>query len=236
MTAQVGDKLILNDEKHHTVLALNSPIEFSPELFGITPQVACTACWNGVWCDFRLSKDSFIVENLYVNSKDDYSPEINGVNPTLEPQEDSRLLKYMGHHFYKGINYSVPYTGRLLAVSGFLKKYMVYMGPQRLRAYNEVSEWTFEYCALKYQNDFSKAMIASVNHDGDSDSTGAITGNILGALIGYAAIPDCWKKDLEIRDVILEVATDLCRGCQMSEYGTYNDPMWVSKYMQMKAY
>jgi len=92
------------------------------------------------------------------------------------------------------------------------------------------------YCALKYQNDFSKAMIASVNHDGDSDSTGAITGNILGALIGYAAIPDCWKKDLEIRDVILEVATDLCQGCQMSEYGTYNDPKWVSKYMQMKAY
>lgn len=113
---------------------------------------------------------------------------------------------------------------------------MVYMGPQRLRACNEVSEWTFEYCALKYQNDFSKAMIASVNHDGDSDSTGAITGNILGALIGYAAIPDCWKKDLEIRDVILEVATDLCQGCQMSEYGTYNDPKWVSKYMQMKAY
>lgn len=92
------------------------------------------------------------------------------------------------------------------------------------------------YCALKYQDDFTKAMIASVNHDGDSDSTGAITGNILGALIGYAAIPEYWKKDLETRDVILEVATDLCQGCQMSEYGTYSDPKWASKYMQMKAY
>jgi len=92
------------------------------------------------------------------------------------------------------------------------------------------------YCAIKYQNDFTKAMVASVNHDGDSDSTGAITGNILGAAIGYSAIPDCWKKDLELKDVILEVATDLCHGCQMSEYGTYNDPKWVSKYMQMKAY
>ena len=40
MTAQVGDKLILNDEKFHTVLALDSPIEFSPMLFGMTPQVA----------------------------------------------------------------------------------------------------------------------------------------------------------------------------------------------------
>jgi len=164
MTAQVGDKLILNDEKYHTVLALNSPIEFSPELFGITPQVACTACWNGFWCDFRISKDSFIVENLYVNSKDDYYPEINGVNPTLEPQDDSRLLKYMGHHFYKGINYSVPYTGRLLAVSGFLKKYMVYMGPQRLRAYNEVSEWTFEEGKVIMCKDLS-AVIKSFRDD-----------------------------------------------------------------------
>ena len=92
------------------------------------------------------------------------------------------------------------------------------------------------YCTLKYQDDFTKAMIASVNHDGDSDSTGAITGNILGALIGYTAIPECWKNDLELKDIILEVATDLCRGCQMSEYGTYNDPKWASKYMQMKAY
>ena len=90
------------------------------------------------------------------------------------------------------------------------------------------------YCALKYQKDFNKAMIASVNHDGDSDSTGAITGNILGAFIGYAAIPECWKHDLEIKDVILEIATDLCQGCQMSEYGTYNDPKWCSKYIHMR--
>ena len=31
-------------------------------------------------------------------------------------------------------------------------------------------------------NDFSKGIIAAVNHSGDSDSTGAVTGNILGAL------------------------------------------------------
>jgi len=37
------------------------------------------------------------------------------------------------------------------------------------------------YCALKHRDDFRKALIAAVNHDGDSDSTGAITGNIMGA-------------------------------------------------------
>ena len=45
------------------------------------------------------------------------------------------------------------------------------------------------YCALKYQDDFDKALTASVNHGGDSDSTGAITGNLLGACVGLSRIP-----------------------------------------------
>lgn len=89
------------------------------------------------------------------------------------------------------------------------------------------------YCALKYQNDFSAGIIASVNHSGDSDSTGAVTGNILGALLGYEAIEDKWKQDLELSDVILEVADDLCHGCQMSEYSHYRDEEWAQKYMNM---
>lgn len=90
------------------------------------------------------------------------------------------------------------------------------------------------YCALRHPDDFSEGVIAAVNHKGDSDSTGAVTGNILGALLGYDQIEDKWKKDLEIADVILEMADDLCHGCQMSEYGAYQDPDWMRKYMEMK--
>ena len=89
------------------------------------------------------------------------------------------------------------------------------------------------YCALKYQNDFSAGIIASVNHKGDSDSTGAVTGNILGALLGYHAIEEKWKKNLELSDVILEIADDLCHGCQMSEYSHYVDEAWEMKYVHM---
>ena len=67
------------------------------------------------------------------------------------------------------------------------------------------------YCALRYQNDFSKGIIAAVNHNGDSDSTGAVTGNILGALIGYDAIKEKWKTNLELHDLILEITDELCR-------------------------
>ena len=89
------------------------------------------------------------------------------------------------------------------------------------------------YCALKYQNDFSAGIIAAVNHEGDSDSTGAVTGNILGALLGYSSIEDKWKEKLELHDVIIEMADDLCHDCQMNEYSNYDDPDWIRKYMNM---
>lgn len=68
------------------------------------------------------------------------------------------------------------------------------------------------YCSLRYENDFSGGVIAAVNHDGDSDSTGAITGNLLGAWLGLGRIDDKWLEGLEMKDVILEVADDLCFG------------------------
>ena len=92
------------------------------------------------------------------------------------------------------------------------------------------------YCALKYQNDFSKGIIAAVNHSGDSDSTGAVTGNILGAWLGYERIEEKWKTNLELKDVILELADDLCHGCRMSEFGGHHDQEWTTKYILSKRY
>lgn len=85
------------------------------------------------------------------------------------------------------------------------------------------------YCALRYEYDFSGGIIAAVNHNGDSDSTGAVVGNILGAINGYAAIQDCWKKDLELHDIILEMADDLCLGYRTTAEWTrkYIDAHWI---------
>ncbi|MBQ8000831.1 MAG: ADP-ribosylglycohydrolase family protein [Ruminococcus sp.] len=65
------------------------------------------------------------------------------------------------------------------------------------------------YCSLKYNDNFSKSVIASVNHKGDSDSTGAITGNIMGALLGYERIEQKWLSSLEMHDLILQIADKL---------------------------
>jgi ADP-ribosylglycohydrolase len=64
------------------------------------------------------------------------------------------------------------------------------------------------YCAL-VARDFRQGIILAVNHDGDSDSTGAVTGNLLGAMFGVEAIPAEWLEPLELRTVITELADDL---------------------------
>ena len=66
------------------------------------------------------------------------------------------------------------------------------------------------YCSLKYKDNFEKAVQVAVNHGGDSDSTGAITGNIVGTLLGYEAIPEKFKEKLEVKDDIMTLANDLC--------------------------
>ncbi|MHB1460375.1 MAG: ADP-ribosylglycohydrolase family protein [Armatimonadota bacterium] len=57
------------------------------------------------------------------------------------------------------------------------------------------------FCAIKAQG-FEHGLSLAVNHSGDSDSTGAITGNILGALHGREYIPDRWIEPLELRKLI----------------------------------
>ncbi|MCG7632845.1 ADP-ribosylglycohydrolase family protein [Gordonia McavH-238-E] len=64
------------------------------------------------------------------------------------------------------------------------------------------------YSAL-VADDLEDAVIIAVNHDGDSDSTGAMAGNLLGARDGVGAIPQRWLESLELRDVIVEMARDL---------------------------
>ena len=64
------------------------------------------------------------------------------------------------------------------------------------------------YCALGAKN-FEDGIILAVNHGGDSDSTGSITGNLLGAAAGVEAIPDRWLAHLELLSTIEAIADDL---------------------------
>lgn len=68
------------------------------------------------------------------------------------------------------------------------------------------------YCALgcaRTGGTLDAAVTLAVNHDGDSDSTGAITGSLIGALQGESVIPARWLDLLELREVLTTLADDL---------------------------
>ena len=67
------------------------------------------------------------------------------------------------------------------------------------------------YAALRHETDLKSALIASVNHGGDSDSTGAVCGNILGAWLGREAIPSGWTDHLELVEKMEELSERMLR-------------------------
>lgn len=91
------------------------------------------------------------------------------------------------------------------------------------------------YSVLKYYESFEDAIVCAVNHSGDSDSTGAICGNIMGAIHGRKSIPNYYTKDLELIDIIEEIANDLYTGCIIGEYNErvrVEERRWCDKYCE----
>ena len=64
-------------------------------------------------------------------------------------------------------------------------------------------------CALRHLDDYVKALRMAVNHSGDSDTVGAITGNIIGTMLGEDSIPDNWKKIVQDKKFLTKLAIDL---------------------------
>ena len=101
------------------------------------------------------------------------------------------------------------------------------------------------FCVVRHINSVEDAIITSVNHSGDSDSTGSITGNIMGAIYGYEHIkerdilcPDGHRLEqtLELAEVILAIADDLATGCPIAAYEPIDTPekiQWYVRYCKM---
>ena len=73
--------------------------------------------------------------------------------------------------------------------------------------------WTAEetlaiavFCVLRHFDDFEGCLVCAVNHEGDRDSAGAVTGNILGAIAGYDAIPQKLTIPLQLRSLMFDIA------------------------------
>jgi ADP-ribosylglycohydrolase len=91
------------------------------------------------------------------------------------------------------------------------------------------------YCALAYPepDQFLDALALAVTHSGDSDSTGAICGNLLGVLHGETALPAALVFGVEGRGTILQLADDFVLEFTETnqlhgDYGPQTD--WTTRY------
>lgn len=67
------------------------------------------------------------------------------------------------------------------------------------------------FSVTRHIDDFNACIICAVNHGGDSDSTGAVAGNIIGAILGFNAIAEKFITTLQLKDLILSTADELSK-------------------------
>jgi len=101
---------------------------------------------------------------------------------------------------------AVENARRLAARAGFVASDIAELGGG---AVGEQALAIAVYSALRFSDDFSKGVLASVNHGGDSDSTGSICGAILGTMLGVEAIPPRWVEQIENSRGLKELALRL---------------------------
>jgi ADP-ribosylglycohydrolase len=87
------------------------------------------------------------------------------------------------------------------------------------------------YAVCTCGRDFDQAMITAVNHSGRSSAVGALTGCMLGAIWGDAALPEFYLENLEAAPYITELADDLAAGFSEMVGRSLFDIDWERKYI-----
>lgn len=182
MTAQIGDTFRY-EEQEYSIVAISNSIPFHPKDYGMEPEAVCTACWDGYWCDYKISDNGIFLQNLYINSKDGNYPEINGVKGNNQ---------YMGHHLYKNINLPIPYSGKIVVGKDFINKYYVHMGYQRAWGYETLLEFVYEDGKLTDIMDYS-SVAAELREKSDDGVGGSLHGE--GDKLNF--IEDSFSLDLK---------------------------------------
>jgi ADP-ribosylglycohydrolase len=92
-------------------------------------------------------------------------------------------------------------------------------GADAAGAWRELGEgWTGDealaialFGALRHPESLEEAIVLTVNHSGDSDSTGSICGALLGCALGAGAVPARWLHGLEHRDTLERMGLEMAR-------------------------
>ncbi len=154
MTGQIADKYYYNGEEYLFV-AYQPKLDFTPQVFDLTPSSILTSCWRGFWCTYDISDSGFYLNELYIHTDDDEYPNILNVKvsdveyiecmatKTVDGKKVTfpyKYEKFRGHRQYKGLMYPINYSGSLVLGKGFLNHYYIHGGFQRFYTYKTLIE------------------------------------------------------------------------------------------------
>ncbi len=85
-------------------------------------------------------------------------------------------------------------------------------------------------CAvLSHPDSFEDAVLAAVNHSGNSATAGAVCGTLMGLRLGVEAIPQRWRDQVELRSVADELVRNVIS--EFCEPEPPDSPEWFDRYL-----
>jgi ADP-ribosylglycohydrolase len=78
--------------------------------------------------------------------------------------------------------------------------------------------------------DYSACVLSAVNNSHDTDTIGAISGTMLGARVGYEAIPSDWTSRIELRDYFLDLGNRIHEGSLKYELPSPTDDDLIDEF------
>lgn len=90
------------------------------------------------------------------------------------------------------------------------------------------------YFSIKYRNDFKQGVMSAIECSKNSSAVGFIVGSILGLINGEKGIPEDLRSEVEIRDILLEIGSDLYLLSYSDLRLLIEDKKWNRKYVEKR--
>lgn len=134
MTGQIPDQFRYEGEAYDLV-GMNGDSLYEPRNFGISPQMASTACWRGYQMFYDCKDEQLILDHMHVRTDD--TIEVNGVSPKKSGETDEMAFF---NAIYENLGLKTKFTGTLLLAKDFISEMYVHMGFQSPDAFKTVLE------------------------------------------------------------------------------------------------
>ena len=184
MSAQIMDSVIIENSTYRIIEVSAPGMMFKPSEYGLGPNMRCTACYRGHWCDYQIKDSNLFLKDFYMYNEEQKYPTLNGVDVLGEVTSESEK---MGHKKYEDVFLFMPYTGKMLVGEEKVFDFYVNGGRQKCWAYKKLIECTFEEGKLISLMDYSSLAEKLREYIRNEDLSGKYT--------SYEDIPETyWGK------------------------------------------